>query len=106
MKLCDHRRSSFIVDAACAAVLALEWPAGAINLVDDEPAPGTEWLPVYASVLGSPPPPMRRRVTCWGGSRSIPRGGKVSGRCSVPKRAANNRRHSWAVSSIGRRVCQ
>jgi nucleoside-diphosphate-sugar epimerase len=43
-------------DAARAAVQALEWPAGVVNVVDDEPAPGTEWLPVYAGALGAPPP--------------------------------------------------
>jgi nucleoside-diphosphate-sugar epimerase len=37
--------SSFIhlEDAARAAVDALEWPSGAVNIVDDEPARGREW---------------------------------------------------------------
>ena len=39
--------SSFlhVKDAARAAMLAIDWPAGVVNIVDDEPAAGTEWLP-------------------------------------------------------------
>jgi len=57
--------SSFIHldDAAAATVLALEHDGPAIyNIVDDEPAPVREWLPVLASVLGAKPP---RRVPGW-----------------------------------------
>jgi nucleoside-diphosphate-sugar epimerase len=56
----DQTVTSFIHvdDAARAAVLALEWPQGIVNVVDDEPAPGTAWLPVYAASLGAPPPPV------------------------------------------------
>jgi nucleoside-diphosphate-sugar epimerase len=46
-----------VADAARAAVLALKWPAGILNIVDDEPAPATEWLPIYAAALGASPPP-------------------------------------------------
>ena len=51
-------------DAAAATVLALEQgEAGEIyNVVDDEPAPAREWLPVLARVLGAKPP---RRVPAW-----------------------------------------
>ncbi|WP_372009433.1 NAD-dependent epimerase/dehydratase family protein [Paenibacillus chitinolyticus] len=45
-----------VEDAALAAVAALGWPSGAVNIVDDEPAPGTLWLPAYASALGAPDP--------------------------------------------------
>ncbi|MFS0836507.1 NAD-dependent epimerase/dehydratase family protein [Paenibacillus sp. 1P03SA] len=45
-----------VEDAARAALAALEWPSGAVNIVDDEPAPGTLWLPAYASALGAPEP--------------------------------------------------
>ncbi|MET3291179.1 UNVERIFIED_CONTAM: nucleoside-diphosphate-sugar epimerase [Brevibacillus sp. OAP136] len=45
-----------VADAARAAVLALDWPTGAVNIVDDEPAAGTEWLAVYAQALGAPEP--------------------------------------------------
>ena len=44
-------------DAAAATVLALEHDGPAIyNIVDDEPAPVREWLPVLAQVLGAKPP--------------------------------------------------
>ena len=50
-------------DAAAATVLALEnGRAGSYNIVDDEPAPVREWLPVLASVLGAKPP---RHVPRW-----------------------------------------
>ena len=50
-------------DAAAAAALALESGApGVYNVVDDEPAPVREWLPVLARVLGAKPP---RRVPRW-----------------------------------------
>ena len=57
--------SSFIHldDAAAATVLALEQGAtGVYNVVDDEPAPVREWLPVLAGVLGAKPP---RHVPRW-----------------------------------------
>jgi nucleoside-diphosphate-sugar epimerase len=47
-----------VEDAASAAVAALERGApGIYNVVDDEPAPQPEWLPVLAEALGAPPPP-------------------------------------------------
>jgi nucleoside-diphosphate-sugar epimerase len=50
-------------DAAAATVLALEHDGPAIyNVVDDEPAPAREWLPVLADALGAKPP---RRVPVW-----------------------------------------
>jgi 2-alkyl-3-oxoalkanoate reductase len=57
--------SSFIHldDAAAATVLALEHDGPAIyNIVDDEPAPVREWLPVLAKALGAKPP---RRFPVW-----------------------------------------
>jgi 2-alkyl-3-oxoalkanoate reductase len=57
--------SSFIHldDAAAATVLALERDAAGIyNIVDDDPAPAREWLPVLANALGAKPP---RRVPRW-----------------------------------------
>ncbi|MET0608580.1 MAG: NAD(P)-dependent oxidoreductase [Gaiellaceae bacterium] len=57
--------SSFIHldDAAAATVLALEHEGPAIyNIVDDEPAPVREWLPVLADALGAKPP---RRFPVW-----------------------------------------
>jgi 2-alkyl-3-oxoalkanoate reductase len=50
-------------DAAAATVLALEHDGPAIyNITDDEPAPGSEWMPVLARVLGAKPP---RRIPTW-----------------------------------------
>jgi len=57
--------SSFVhlADAAAATVLALDREGPAIyNVVDDEPAPVREWLPVLAQALGAKPP---RRVPIW-----------------------------------------
>ncbi len=50
-------------DAAAATVLALERAAAGIyNIVDDQPAPVREWLPVLAEVVGAKPP---RRFPRW-----------------------------------------
>jgi 2-alkyl-3-oxoalkanoate reductase len=50
-------------DAAAATVLALDHDGGGIfNVVDDDPAPTREWLPVLAEVLGAKPP---RHVPRW-----------------------------------------
>lgn len=52
-----------IDDAAAATVAAVERGApGIYNVVDDEPAPVAEWLPVLAAAVGAPPP---RRVPAW-----------------------------------------
>jgi nucleoside-diphosphate-sugar epimerase len=46
-----------VADAAAATVLAIERGAPDVyNVVDDEPAPVSEWLPLYARALGAPPP--------------------------------------------------
>jgi nucleoside-diphosphate-sugar epimerase len=50
-------------DAAAATVLALErGTPGLYNVVDDDPAPLREWLPVLADSLGAKPP---RRFPRW-----------------------------------------
>jgi nucleoside-diphosphate-sugar epimerase len=50
-------------DAAAATVLALDHEGPAIyNIVDDEPAPVREWLPVLAQAVGAKPP---RRLPTW-----------------------------------------
>lgn len=52
-----------IDDAATATAIAVEQgPPGIYNIVDDEPAPVREWLPVLASSLGAKPP---RRIPRW-----------------------------------------
>jgi nucleoside-diphosphate-sugar epimerase len=50
-------------DAAAATVLAVEQHAtGLFNVVDDEPAPVSEWLPYLAACAGAKPP---MRVPSW-----------------------------------------
>jgi nucleoside-diphosphate-sugar epimerase len=57
MKANDNVTSFLSVeDAAQAAVQALQWPNGPVNIVDDEPATAKVWLPVYASMIGAPEP--------------------------------------------------
>ena len=52
-----------IEDAAAATAIAVDrGPSGTYNIVDDEPAPVREWLPVLASALGAKPP---RRIPRW-----------------------------------------
>lgn len=59
--------SSFVhvKDAANAALLALAWSTGTYNIVDDEPAKGTEWLPVYADALHAPVPNIQSGASPW-----------------------------------------
>jgi nucleoside-diphosphate-sugar epimerase len=45
-----------VADAAQAIAAALDWPAGIWNIVDDAPAPGLDWAPVFAAALDAPPP--------------------------------------------------
>jgi nucleoside-diphosphate-sugar epimerase len=52
-----------IDDAAAAAVLAMDHGSpGVYNVVDDEPAPVSTWLPALASAVGAKAP---RRVPTW-----------------------------------------
>jgi nucleoside-diphosphate-sugar epimerase len=50
----DGDVSSFvhIDDAAGAAVTALAWPSGVVNVCDDLPAPGSEWVPAFGRAVG------------------------------------------------------
>ncbi|HRE49758.1 MAG TPA: NAD(P)-dependent oxidoreductase [Aggregatilineales bacterium] len=59
--------SSFlhVEDAARAALSAIDWPAGVYHIVDDEPAAGTQWLPVYARLVNAPPPLTRLGRQGW-----------------------------------------
>jgi nucleoside-diphosphate-sugar epimerase len=50
-------------DAAAATALAIEGDVrGVFNIVDDEPAPASEWLPYLAECVGAKPP---LRVPTW-----------------------------------------
>jgi 2-alkyl-3-oxoalkanoate reductase len=52
-----------IDDVVDGTMAALEHgPPGIYNVVDDDPAPVSEWLPAYAEALGAKPP---RRVPRW-----------------------------------------
>jgi 2-alkyl-3-oxoalkanoate reductase len=52
-----------VEDAATATAIAVErGRPGVYNVVDDEPAPVREWLPVLAGALGAKPP---RRIPRW-----------------------------------------
>jgi nucleoside-diphosphate-sugar epimerase len=52
-------------DAATATLAAIEQHAeGIYNIVDDEPARVSDWLPAYARILGAPAP---RRLPPWAG---------------------------------------
>ena len=54
-----------VEDAAEAVLLALQWPSGPVNIVDDEPAKGLDWLPVYAQALGAPMPETLSNSKGW-----------------------------------------
>ena len=45
-----------IDDAASATVAALDGPTGVFNVVDDIPAPASEWMPFVAGLIGAQPP--------------------------------------------------
>jgi nucleoside-diphosphate-sugar epimerase len=52
-----------VEDAASATVAAVErGEPGIYNVVDDEPAPMSEWVPVFAAAVGAKKP---RRVSTW-----------------------------------------
>jgi 2-alkyl-3-oxoalkanoate reductase len=72
-------------DAATATVGALErGRRGIYNVVDDEPAPVSEWLPYLAQVIGAKPP---RRVPAWVGRLAA---GDVPVRWMTEGRGASN----------------
>ncbi len=80
-------RWSFIhvADAATATVAALEQgAAGVYNVVDDEPARASEWIPVLAQALGAKAP---RRVPRWVGRLF---GGEVAVAGMTTQRGASN----------------
>jgi nucleoside-diphosphate-sugar epimerase len=74
-----------IEDAAAATFAAVEGGTpGIYNVVDDDPAPVAEWLPVLAEALGAKPP---RRVPTWLGRLS---GGSVAVSLMIENRGASN----------------
>jgi 2-alkyl-3-oxoalkanoate reductase len=74
-----------VEDAATATAVAVErGRPGIYNVVDDEPAPVREWLPVLASALGAKPP---RRVPRWLGRLA---GGEVATIMMTEVKGASN----------------
>ena len=74
-----------LADAAAATVLALEdGEPGIYNIVDDEPAPLSEWLPELAKALGARPP---RHMPIWL-ARLV--AGESGVRTSIEARGASN----------------
>jgi nucleoside-diphosphate-sugar epimerase len=73
-------------DAASATVAAVERGApGVYNVVDDEPAPQREWLPVYAEAIGAKKP---LRVPVWIARLAV---GKIATMADVQVGASNAR---------------
>ena len=54
----DRDVTSFvhIDDAATAALQSLDWRSGAVNVCDDEPAAGVDWVPEFCAAVGTEPP--------------------------------------------------
>jgi nucleoside-diphosphate-sugar epimerase len=76
-----------ICDAAEATRLAVDHgKPGIYNIVDDDPAPVSEWLPALAGAIGAKPPSIFRlgsagwQSASWAGARNLPVGatGSVS----------------------------
>jgi 2-alkyl-3-oxoalkanoate reductase len=89
-----------IDDAAAATVAALESrTTGIYNVVDDDPAPVSEWLPYFAEVVGAKPP---RHVPVWL-ARLAAGEVRVSAMTQSAARRTQRRSASWAGSQGGRR---
>ncbi|MED1090938.1 NAD(P)-dependent oxidoreductase [Bacillus paramycoides] len=54
-----------VEDAARAAVLALDWSSGIVNIVDDSPVTSKEWLPIYAAAIEAPEPKVQVWKNSW-----------------------------------------
>lgn len=54
-----------VEDAANAAALALNWPSGPVNIVDDDPAKGMDWLSIYSEAIGAPAPIVQEGREGW-----------------------------------------
>ncbi|MBA3869908.1 MAG: NAD(P)-dependent oxidoreductase [Anaerolineae bacterium] len=54
-----------VADAAQTALLALDWPVGLYNIVDDAPAAKKDVFGLYASLIAAPPPPYQAGKAAW-----------------------------------------
>jgi nucleoside-diphosphate-sugar epimerase len=70
-----------IEDAALASVAALTAPPGIDNVVDDDPAPVSRWLPAFTRSVGAPPPPQltEQEACAVAGEDAAHYGTKLSG---------------------------
>lgn len=75
-----------VEDAASASVASLERGSGIFNVTDDDPAPMSEWIPVFAEAVGAKPP---RRVPTWLASLVA---GKAIAKQATDGRGASNSR--------------
>ena len=76
-----------VADAAAATVAALDHGGpGVYNIVDDEPAPVSEWLPQLAAMLGAKPP---HHVPAWIGRLAT---GEVGVALMTQSRGSSNAR--------------
>ena len=81
-----------IDDAASATIAALErGEPGVFNVVDDQPARASEWIPHLAELAGAKPP---MRVPVWLG-RIL--GGDVVVRMMTEARGASNEKTRWVL---------
>jgi 2-alkyl-3-oxoalkanoate reductase len=87
-----------IDDAATATVAAVERGApGIYQIVDDDPAPVSEWLPALAAAVGARPP---RRVPAWvarlaGGAHGVVLMTEVRGASNAKARRELGWRPAW-----------
>ena len=83
-----------IDDAAQATLRALEHGStGVYNIVDDEPAPVSEWLPALAEAVGAKPP---FRIPSWVGRLAIGEHGVVMmTRCGAPRTPRRSGNLRW-----------
>jgi nucleoside-diphosphate-sugar epimerase len=94
-----------IVDAAQATVAAIEGGRpGIYNVVDDDPAPVSEWLPTLARQLSAPPP---RTLPAWlvrmaAGAQSLSLMTRVRGATNAKARRELGWQpaHSWRQSFV------
>ncbi len=54
-----------VADAAAAAAAALTWPSGVVNVVDDDPAPGADWVQELCRNAGVPDVPPLTPAAAW-----------------------------------------